>query len=94
MTLEAGEQVLVLLGQYWYPGRILPDRKENVYGPKDDAVFVELLNAAEDVMVTPELIKPVKFTVGEKVECGRGGGSYIAGTIVEMKGDKLFVKYS
>jgi hypothetical protein len=92
-SLEAGGAVLVLLGPHWYPGRILPERKENVFGPKDDVIFVELLNAAEDVMVTPELIKPLKFSVGQQVECGRGGGSYIPGTIVEMKGDKLFVKY-
>jgi hypothetical protein len=94
LSLEAGTQVLVLLGAYWYPGRILPAREENMFGPREDVVFVELLYGAHDVMVTPELIKPLRFSAGLEVECARGGGAYIAAKIAEVKGEKVFVKYT
>jgi hypothetical protein len=93
-SLDAGEQVLVLLGPHWYPGRVLPERGENELGPREDAVFVELLNAAQDVMVTPELIKPLRISVGDKVECSRGGASFVGGTITDIRGDKVRIKYS
>jgi hypothetical protein len=93
LAQEAGDEVLVLLGPYWYPGRILPAREENLFGPKEDVVFVELLFGARDVMVTPELIKPLRFAVGAKIECARGASNYIPGTIVEIKGGKLYVKF-
>lgn len=88
-----GEQVLVLLGDFWYPGRILPERQENTYTPADDVVCVELMVAAQDVMVTPELIKPLKFSVGEKVEVARGQ-TYTPGIIAEVRGDKILIAYT
>ncbi|HZZ77707.1 MAG TPA: hypothetical protein VFE62_04255 [Gemmataceae bacterium] len=93
LNLDAGTSVLVLLGAYWYPGRILPAREENMFGPREDVVFIELLYGAHDVMVTPELIKPMRFSAGTEVECARGGGAYIAAKIAEVKGEKLLVKY-
>ena len=44
-------------------------------------------------MVTPELIKPLRFSVGAEIECARGGGAYTAAKIAEVKSEKLFVKY-
>jgi hypothetical protein len=93
LGLDAGAVILVLLGSYWYPGRILPAREDNMYGPKDDVIFVELLQGAHDVMVTPELIKPLRFSAGQQIECARGGSNYIPATIVDAKSGKLFVKY-
>ncbi|MBM4067646.1 MAG: hypothetical protein FJ271_01690 [Planctomycetes bacterium] len=92
-SFSAGEPVLVLLGPYWYPGRILPERLDAALAPGEDVVFVELQYVAQDVMVTPELIKPLRFHVGEEVECARGGSTYVPGTIVEIRGDKLLIRY-